>query len=338
MRRVSVAVVILALAATRGYAQKPSSFPAYKAASSVSGKLTAWGNNDEKKLWDLWRDGFRKHHPGVQFEDTLKSSVAAMGALYTGTANITLFGREVYPMEVLSFQRVHGYEPLGVTVGTGSHTGLTSGIGIWVHKDNPLTKLNMTQVDAIFGHEHRRGARENVRKWGQVGLTGEWADRPINVYGYPVRSMGFPLYFEVATFNGGTKWNPDLRELDSIVGPDGKEIPGGLRITDALAKDRYGIGYAGLAYKNPSVKSLPLASRDGGPYLEGTLENVANRTYPLTRSIYIYVNRNPKTGLDPLVREFLRYVLSQEGQQAVANSGYLPLTGETLRTELAKVR
>src|SRR5712691_1305686 len=330
----------LALAVTRGYAQNLDLLSPYRPGPAVSGKLVAWGDDSQRTLLAHWKEGFQKHQPSVEVEDSLKSTATAMGALWTGTANITLFGRDTFPLEILGFKRVFGYEPLGVMVGTGSYDieDRSYALAIGVHKDNPLTRITLTQLDAIFGNEHRRGAKVNIRKWGQLGLKGGWADKPIHVYGYPVDLPGIALLFSVTTFNGSTKWNPDLREFGNLEQPDGTEIPAGARITEALARDRYGIAVSGFRYRNPMVKTLAVAATDGGPYVAGTKETVANRSYPLTRSLVIYVNRNPVKGLDPTVKEFLRYVLSRDGQEAVSRDGdYLPLTAEAIQKELRKV-
>src|SRR5262249_51329351 len=188
-------------------------------------------------------------------------------------------------------------------------------LNVFVHKDNPLARLTMTQVDAIFGSEHRRGTK-NIRTWGELGLTGKWQDKPIHVYGFPVR-RGFAIFFQDAAIGGSHKWNCDLKEFADLKQPDGSLLDGGQRILDALAADRYGIAYSNLRYANPQVKPLALAATDGGPYYEATKENLIARRYPLTRFITTFINRPPGKPVDPKVKEFLRYILSREGQQDI---------------------
>src|ERR1700682_2046321 len=338
-RLLGMTVMIVVLASTCAYAQNPDLLPSYKPGPLVSGKLIAWGNPEQKVVWTRGKEGFGKFHPKVQFEDNLKSSATISGALFTGTANIGVAGREIMPVEALAFRNIFNYEVYQVVSGSGSYnaSGQTPALGVFVHKDNPLDKLTMSQLDAIFGQEHRRGARENIRTWGQLGLKGEWADKSIHVYGHDTQMPATAYFFSLMTFNGSTKWNCDLREFGQLKRPDGTVVSGGAQVVEAVANDRYAIGYSGFDNQTPGVKSLALAHSDDGPYIEGTKANVANRTYPLTRSLYLFVNRHPSKGFDPTVKEFLRYVLSREGQQAVRDGNYLPLTAEIALEQLKKL-
>jgi phosphate transport system substrate-binding protein len=222
---------------------------------------------------------------------------------------------------------------------------------ILVHRDNPISQLTMKQLDGIFGAERSgamqgitwkpelsRAADENIRTWGQLGLPGEWADKPIHVYGYTLKLSGESYFFETAVFHGGDKWNPALVEFGDLVKPDGTRVPPQKQLTEAMSADRYGIGYTNIKFKTPQLKAVALAGTAGGPYVELTRESVQNRTYPLSRAVHFYVNRVPGTPLQPKVREFLRYILSREGQEAVSRTGeHLPLTDELVRRELKKL-
>ncbi len=214
--------------------------------------------------------------------------------------------------------------------------GKTFAIGILVNKDNPLSKLTLTHLDAIFGSEHRRGAR-NIRTWGDLGLTGDWKDKPINVYGYDAET-NTGSFFKRAVFNGSDKWNCELMEFADLRQRNGSLLDAGQRILDALARDRYGMAYTNLRYVNRQVKPVALSATDDGPFYETTKENLIARKYPLTRAVSIYVNRAPGQPLDPKVKEFLRYIVSQEGQQEVAKDrDFMRLSDETATAQLGKL-
>jgi phosphate transport system substrate-binding protein len=331
--------LLIVIATASVCAQNLDNLPSYKPGPAVSGKLIAWGNPEQKPVWDRWREGFSKYHPNVKFEDNLKSSATISGALFTGTANVGVAGREIMPLEALAFRNIFVHDVYQVVTGSGTYdtSQQTPALGVFVNRDNPLSNLTMKQLDAIFGREHRRGAPANIRTWGQLGLTGEWADKPIHIYGHVIEAPATAYFFALMTFNGSTKWSCDLHEMEPGRKADGSVLSGGARIADAVGNDRYAIGYTSFDNRTALIKSVALAPADNGPYIEGTRENVANRTYPLTRSIYIFVNRDPAKGFDPTVKEFLRYVLSREGQQAVSDGKYLPLTAEVLRIELQKL-
>lgn len=324
-------------------AQGVDSLPAYRPHQTVAGKLRLWGhgsptNDFMGKLVRSWEEGFSKFHPEVQFENRMYGTASAMGSLYTGVGDLAIMGREIWPYEVTTFEKVFHYPPLGVDITTGSLDirNMDFALNVFVHKDNPLTKLTMTQVDAVFGNEHRRGPG-NIRTWGELGLSGEWREKPIHVYGFPVH-RGFAVFFEDTALLGSHKWNCDMKEFADVRQPDGSLLDGGKQILDALAQDRYGIAYSNLRYKNAQVKPLALAAADGGPYYEATRESLIERKYPLTRFITTFVNRAPGRPLDPKVKEFLRYILSREGQQAIVSDGnYLPLSEEAVRTQLGKL-
>jgi phosphate transport system substrate-binding protein len=290
------------------------------------------------KLVRSWEEGFRKFHPGVQFENRMYGTASAMGALYAGVGDLAIMGREIWPYEVTTFEKFFHYPPLGVDITTGSLDirNMDFALNVFVHKDNPLARLTMTQVDGVFGSEHRRGPR-NIRTWGELGLSGEWKDKRIHVYGFPV-NRGFAVFFQDAALGGSHKWNCDLKEFFDLRQPDGSLLDGGQQVLDALAQDRYGIAYSNLRYRNAQVKALALATTDDGPSYEATKDNLIRRNYPLTRFITTFVNRAPDRPLDPKVKEFLRYILSREGQQAIVRDGnYLPLSEDGIRAQLRKL-
>jgi phosphate transport system substrate-binding protein len=325
--------------------------PKYVAQHSVSGVIRNSGSG-LGGLMELWEKGFLRYQPGVKFQDDLQSGDAAIGALEAGASDLAPNGREPVLTEYLSFAEVfHNDGPFQVTVGTGSYEvlGRTWAEVIFVNKDNPISKLTMQQLDGIFGAERTgrydgykwvtetdRTARENIRTWGQLGLTGEWADKPINTYGYA--PTGMSNFFELHVFHGGTKWNPNYRQYVETSAKQATDHAGTTdqMLTD-LSNDKYGIAWAGIVHaaNKPQVKGVALAMDKGGPYVACTKESVRNRTYPLTRSIFIQMNRPPGSPLNPTIKEFLRYILSREGQEAIVNQGeYLPLTESELRKQL----
>jgi len=343
MLRFAFISVTVLCAVISSRAQSADTLPAYQPQQTVTGTLRLWGHGSPTtdfmgKLVKSWEAGFRKYHPGVQFENRMYGTASAMGALYAGVADLAIMGREIWPYEVTTFEKVFHHPPLGVDITTGSLDirNMDFALNVFVHKDNPLARLTMTQVDAVFGSEHRRGSR-NIRTWGELGLAGEWKDKPIHVYGFPVR-RGFAVFFQDAALGGSHKWNCDMKEFADLRQSDGSLLDGGQQILDALAQDRYGIGYSNLRYRNALVKPLALAPTDGGPYYEATKENLIQRKYPLTRFITTFVNRAPGRPLDPKVKEFLRYILSREGQQRIVRDGnYLPLSEEAVRAQLRKL-
>jgi phosphate transport system substrate-binding protein len=308
-------VLVLCVLAVR--AQSVGSPPRYQAEPKVDGVIRIWGDEQMETVMKRWQSGFRKQHPSVRFETKLLGTGTGMAGLYSGVADIAVLGRDATSSEVMAFEWVFKYKPQSVQVATGSLDvpGKTFAIGVLVNKDNPLTKLTLTQLDAIFGTEHRRGAR-NIRTWGDLGLMGEWKDKPINVYGYDTET-NTGSFFKRAVLNGSDKWNCDLREFADSKQPNGSQLDAGQRISEALAHDRYGIAYGNLRYVDRQVKPVALSLTDEGPFYEATKENLIQRKYPLTRAVSFYVNRAPGQPLDPKVKEFLRYILSQEGQQEV---------------------
>lgn len=337
MRKVFLASIALVLATTCVYAQSVDSLPQYRPEQQVSGTIRSWGNENMRTLMKYWQEGFRRHHPGIRFDDNLKSTATAIGALYAGVADLGLMGREIWPMEVLGFKQIFGYEPLGITVTTGAYdvNSKTWPMVIYVNRDNPISNLTLTQLDAIFGSERLRGAPKNIRTWGDLGLTSEWADKPIHVYGYKIDS-GLAFYFAQEALKGSGLWNGELHQIGGQFGKSWDEDA--KRAIEAVGKDRYAIIYTGIGFRTGMVKPIALAVRDGGPYIEPTKDNVTKRIYPLTRSTFIFINRAPGKPMEPKVKEFMRYILSREGQEDVTREGdFLPLTAEVVREQLRKI-
>lgn len=277
-------------------------------------------------LMKLWERGFQEQHPGIRFEDRLNGTVSAIGGLYSGAADLALMGREIWPTERLAFEQTMGYAPASIEAATGSFDVPTKAdaLVIFVHKDNPISCLSMQQLDGIFGAEHRRGGR-NLRTWSDLGLGDGWRNQPIQPYGYRLDNAA-AIFFRNVVMRGSLKWNAAIREFSNRRGSGGRRIDSGEQILEALGGDRFGIAISNPHYARPEVKAVSLAPENGGACVAPTRVNTQNRTYPLTRAVYLFFAWKPGRALDPAIAAFLRYVLSDAGQQAVAQEGaYLPL-------------
>jgi phosphate transport system substrate-binding protein len=308
----------------------------------------------------LWEEDFQKFHPGIRFEDRLPTSDAAIPALVTGVTDLAPDGGEATLTESLSFFETYGYPVTDITVASGAFDveGKSNGPVVFVHKDNPLTRLTIKQLDGIFGSERTagmrgfkwtpsdgRGAAESIRTWGQLGLTGEWADKPIQTYGHA--PSGTARFFRWKVLQNGDKWNPNFREYvesgsKMIADEDKAEQRLGLQymLKNELANNRYGIAWTVMPQAKgvSGIKLLAVAPREGGAYIMPTRASFQDRTYPLVRSIYFFLNRAPGKPLDPKLKEFLRYILSREGQETVVRNGsYLPLPPAVVREQLSKL-
>ncbi len=349
-----VFAVLLIAAAAIARAASPefdlSAIPVYRPNQHVSGVIRNYGNGYAGVL-QKWEDGFRKIQPDVSFHDTLPTSDAAFPGLITGQADLAPDGSEPALTETLAFFEVYGYHATPVIVGTGTYDteGRSPGVVVLVNQDNPLTQLTVEQLDDIFGAERTgglhgfqwdprdaRGSEKNIRTWGELGLTGEWAGQPIQTYGHA--PSGASRFFEWTVLHNSDKWNPNYRgyvESGSkmIADSDRAEQRNGIRfmLEHELAHDRYGIAWTIMPQARgiAGVKVVALAAAAHDPFVLPSRKSFQQRTYPLARNIYIYVNRKPGTPVDPKLREFLRYVLSRDGQQVLADDGgFLPLTAE----------
>lgn len=328
------ALVLLAALPCRCLAQS-AAMPEYKPLHQVSGVIRISGDYHQKALLKSWEDGFQKVQPDVVFHDNLTSTVHGIPALVFDVADIGLLGREIAPLENLSFRRMFKYDPLEITTATGSYDTPYEAfaLGIFVNKQNPLSRMTFAQAASIFGC----GYGKNIRTWGQLGLTGAWANKPIHVLGYP-SANNIATFFELRVFHtaggggptlpSGAHWNCDMKEYANTYDANDKPIVSSdAFMMKALGKDPYAIAYSGVAEQTPEVKSLALAEHDGGPYIPFSRATVADRTYPLTRSMYLYLNAAPGKPLDPKIAEFLRFILSRQGQESVAQQTiFLPLT------------
>jgi len=313
------------------------SLPEYTAGRKVSGTIRIWGHGAKghdyiETLVRNWEAGFQKYQPDVAFENKLAGTASAIGALYTGTGDLALLGREIWPSETMAFHEVRKYAPTEIEVVTGSFNVRNKDFAlvVYVQRDNPLRQLSLAQAKAVFGCG-------GARTWGDLGVRGERPNRPIHVYGFEI-SRGFGYYFQQAVFAGDFKWNPGLVEFADQKLENGKLVDAGKRVLDALAQDPDGIAYSSALYENPGVKPIALSKSEGGPYMLPGKETVQSRAYPLARVISMFLDRAPHAPVRQDIAEFLRYILSREGQQAVLlDGGYLPLTLSVVQAERKKL-
>ena len=313
----TIALLAAGLLATPALAEEikvDAKIPTYAKVQGVAGNLSSVGSDTLNNLMTLWTEGFRKHYPNVNIQVEGKGSSTAPPALIEGTAQLGPMSREMKKEEVAAFEAKFGYKPTKIGVALDS-------LAVYVHKDNPLNELSLTQVDAIFSKTRKQGAAQDVSTWGQLGLKDSLASLPISLYGRNSASGTYGYFKEHALKKGDYK--------DTV-----KEQPGSASVVLGVTEDKAGMGYSGIGYKTSGVKALALANKDGEAAYEPTYENVLSGKYPLGRMLYVYVAKEPNKPLSPVVKEFLTFVLSKEGQEVVVKDGFLPLTSTVAGQQL----
>lgn len=298
-------------------AAAPGTPPTPAEVSSLGGTLASAGSDSMINLMNLWGEAFGRLHPRVRFQIEGKGSATAPAALIAGTAQLGPMTRSIKQSEIGRFEARYGYRPTVIRVALDA-------LAVLVHRDNPLQALTLAEVDAVFSRTRRAGHGEDVKTWDQLGLHGEWAGRTIHIYGRNSASGTYGFFKERVLRNGDFK-----HEV--------REQPGSASVVEGVSMDRYGIGYCGMGYLTAGVRALPLVGDDGEEAVKATEESVHAGAYPLSRYLFIAVNKAPGRGLDPLTREFLRFVLSREGQVGVAKDGYYPLSPAALEEERAAI-
>jgi phosphate transport system substrate-binding protein len=283
----------------------------------VSGNLKSIGSDTMNNLMALWAENFNKFYPNVKVEIEGKGSGTAPPALTAGTAQFGPMSRPMKDAELDAFEKKYGYKPAAVRTSFDA-------LAVYVHKDNPIASLSLEQVDAIFSKTRRGGYAQDIKTWGDLGLEGEWKDKPISLYGRNSASGTYGFFKEHALFKGDYK-------------DDVKEQPGSSSVVQGVASDKYAIGYSGIGYKTADVRAVPLAHKAGETAYEANAENVYSGDYPLARFLLVYVNKKPGEKLDPLRAEFLRYALGKEGQESVIKDGYMPIPESIAKEERLKL-
>lgn len=312
-----LAASILAAPAAGQAVEVDKRLPSYTPSSGVSGNIKSIGSDTMNNMMTLWAESFQRLYPSVQIEIEGKGSSTAPPALIAGTSNFGPMSRMMKSTEIDKFEKQYGYAP------TALRTSIDM-LAVYVHKDNPIAGLTLQQVDAIFSKSRKGGAGAEIRTWGDLGLTGEWAARPISLYGRNSASGTYGYFKKHALFGGDFK--------DSV-----KEQPGSSSVVSGVANDRYGIGYSGIGYKTADVLAVDLAMDSDSEAIPAEAQFAYTGEYPLARFLYLYVNYKPGSSLEPLRREYVRYIFSKEGQMDVVKDGYYPVTAEIALEDLASL-
>jgi phosphate transport system substrate-binding protein len=294
-----------------------AAIPKYAKTSGVSGNVNSIGSDTLNNLMTFWAEGFQKQYPNVRIQIEGKGSSTAPPALIAGTAQLGPMSREMKAEEIDQFEKKYGYKPTLVKVAL-------DGLAVYVNKDNPLEELTMAQVDAIFSKTRKCGGKD-ISTWAGAGLGADWGAKPISLYGRNSASGTYGFFKEHALCKG------DFR--DTV-----KEQPGSASVVQGVTEDLYGIGYSGVGYRTSGVKPLKIAAKPGQPAYSTSADDVYAGRYPISRFLFVYVNKAPNKPMDPLVREFVKFMLSAEGQESVAKDGYFPLTAALAQGELAKIQ
>lgn len=319
-KMILIAIVVLGFMSQAIFAQAikvDERLPKYKKTTGISGNANSIGSDTMNNLMALWLEEFRKLYPLVNIQIEGKGSSTAPPALIEGTAQFGPMSRAMKSKEVDAFEQKYGFAP------TQIRTSLDA-LAVFAHKDNPLECLSMDQVDAIFSKTRKRGYPTDIATWGDLGLSGDWKNQPIRVYGRNSASGTYGFFKDHVLEKGDYK--------DSV-----KEQPGSASVVQGIGEDKYAIGYSGVGYKTSGVKTLSLSEKRGGTCFDGSYENVVDNKYLLSRYLFLYIVKTPNKPLDPMVKEFLKFVLSYEGQQIVVKDGYLPLPYDVVMEELKKL-
>ena len=290
----------------------------YQRASGVSGNLSSVGSDTLANLMSLWTEAFKRNYPNVNIQVQAAGSSTAPPALTEGTGNLGPMSRKMKSKETTAFEKKHGYKPTPIRVAIDA-------LAVYTHKDNPVKGMTIAQVDAVFSSTRKCGYESDITRWGDLGLEGAWKGRDIQIFGRNSVSGTYGYFKKKGLCKGDYKNTVN-------------EQPGSASVVQSVTASINAIGYSGIGYKTAGVKTIPLAKKAGKPFVEATADNVINGTYPLSRFLYVYVNKHPNKPLPPLEREFLKLVLSKIGQEVVVKDGYIPLPAKVAEKELAKLQ
>ena len=315
-----VAGTVVALSSMASFAvtEVDAGLPEYASASGVSGNLSSVGSDTLANLMTLWSEDFKRYYPNVNIQIQAAGSSTAPPALTEGTSNVGPMSRKMKDKEIEAFETKYGYKPTAIPVAIDA-------LAVFVHKDNPISGMTIAQVDAVFSNTHKCGHADNAETWGALGMDGAWAARDIQMFGRNSVSGTYGYFKEEALCKGDFKNGVN-------------EQPGSASVVQSVSTSVNGIGYSGIGYKTSSVRAVPLAKDGKSGFVEATAENATAGTYPLSRFLYVYVNKAPNKPLAPLDREFIKLVLSKQGQEVVVKDGYIPLPAsvvEKINTKLA---
>ena len=313
----SVLATLVGLSAVAQTVKVDPKLTTYKKVSGISGNLNSIGSDTLNNLMAYWVEGFNRKYPNVNIQVEGKGSTTAPPALIESTSQLGPMSREMKSEESDKFEKKFGYKPTKVAVAIDT-------LAVFVNKSNPVKSLSLQQVDAIFSKGRKGGFAKDVKAWGDLGLTGEFAGRAISIYGRNSASGTYGYFKEHALFKGDYK--------DSV-----KEQPGSSSVVQSVGSDRFAIGYSGIGYATSEVRAVAISDekKNGGAAVPATYENALSGKYPISRYLYVYLTKDPKKPIDPLTREFLKFVLSKEGQEIVVKDGFLPLTAKMEAEQVA---
>ncbi len=289
----------------------------YLKSSGVSGNLSSVGSDTLANLMTLWAEEFKRLYPNVNIQIQAAGSSTAPPALTEGTSNVGPMSRKMKSKEIEAFEDRHGFKPTAIPVAIDA-------LAVYVHKDNPIKGMSIPEVDAVFSSTRKCGYKEDINSWGQLGLGGEWTSRSIQIYGRNSVSGTYGYFKKKALCKGDYK--------NSV-----NEQPGSASVVQSVSVSINGIGYSGIGYKTSGVKAVPLTKKHEGKYVEATPDNAIAGTYPLSRFLYVYVNKHPNKPLPPMEREFIKMILSKTGQQVVIKDGYIPLPAKVADRALTHI-
>lgn len=290
--------------------------PTYKKTSGISGNISSVGSDTLANMMTFWAEEFKRTYPNVNVQIQAAGSSTAPPALTEATSNLGPMSRKMKSGEIQAFEERYGYKPTAVRVAIDA-------LAVFVHKDNPIKGLRIDQVDAVFSSNRKCGANEDADRWGDLGLTGDWTGKDIQLYGRNSVSGTYGYFKEKALCKGDFKNTVN-------------EQPGSASVVQSVSASLNGIGYSGIGYKTSGVRALPL-SKKGDDFVEANMENAISGDYPLSRYLYVYVNKHPNKALAPMEAEFLKMILSKTGQEVVEKDGYIPLTNKVVMSELEKL-
>ena len=307
------------LSGTAGAVQSvDAGVPEYQKASGVSGNLSSVGSDTLANLMTLWAEEFKRTYPNVNIQIQAAGSSTAPPALTEATSNLGPMSRKMKDKERDAFEKKYGYKPTAIPVAIDA-------LAVYVNKENPVEGLTIPQIDAIMSSTRKCGYDTDVKLWGDVGLAGSWATKPIQLYGRNSVSGTYGYFKKKALCKGDYKSNVN-------------EQPGSASVVQSVTSSLNGIGYSGIGYKTSGVKAVPLAKKEGQPFIDATPENAVAGKYPLARFLYVYVNKQPNKPLAPLEQEFIKMVLSQSGQKVVIKDGYIPLPAKVVAKALESIQ
>jgi len=294
-----------------------ANLPTYTKASGVSGNLSSVGSDTLANLMTLWAEEFKRMYPNVNVQIQAAGSSTAPPALTEGTSNFGPMSRTMKDKEIEAFEKKYGYKPTAVAVAIDA-------LAVFANKDNPIKGLSIPQVDAIFSSTRKCGGAEDITTWGQAGVEGSLADKTIQLFGRNSVSGTYGYFKSKALCKGDFRNNVN-------------EQPGSASVVQSVSTSLNGLGYSGIGYKTSSVRALPLAKKDGEAFVEASPENAVNGTYPLSRFLWVYVNKKPGQDLTPMDAEFLKMVMAKVGQEVVVKDGYIPLPAKVVEKQMKEL-